>query len=158
MALIAAGTRFPETALPDLEGAARPLADAWAQGPALLILGHRDCKTTRDALPFVDRIHRRKDRAATALLILQDDAKTARELRAEMSLELPVRLETDPYPLFQRLGIETVPTLVLVGPDGRVQKVSEAFRREDLEAFAEALGVAVPLFTPADKAPALRPG
>ncbi len=158
MALIAAGARFPEMALPDLEGTARPLADAWAKGPALLILGHGDCKTTRDALPFVDRIHRRKDGAATALMILQDGAETARELRAELGLELPVRLETDPYPFFQRLGIETVPTLVLVGADGVVRRVSEAFRRDDLEAFAEALGVPAPLFTAVDRAPALRPG
>lgn len=158
MALIAAGTRFPETTLPDLEGTARPLAEAWANGPALFILGHRDCKTTRDALPFVDRMHRSKRAAATALAILQDDADTARELRAEMVLELPVRLDIDPYPLFHRLGIETVPTLVLVGADGVVRNVSEAFRRDDLEAFAEALGVPAPLFNSTDKAPALRPG
>jgi len=34
---------FPALALPDLEGNARSLAEAWAEGDALILIGHRDC-------------------------------------------------------------------------------------------------------------------
>ena len=58
------GTRakgpFPALALPDLEGTTRSLAEAWAEGDALILIGHRDCKTTRQTLPYLDRIHRRR--------------------------------------------------------------------------------------------------
>jgi hypothetical protein len=51
-----------------------------------------------------------------------------------------------------------VPTLLLVGPDGIVQRVSEAFNRADLESFAAGLGVEGPLFAADDPSPAYRPG
>jgi hypothetical protein len=152
------GGPVPEQTLTDLEGAARPLAEAWSSGPALFILGHRNCKTTRETLPWVDRIHRRRGAGTTVAAILQDDATTARELVASLRLELPVRIEADPYPLAAALDLAIVPTLFLVEAGGRIEKVSEALQRADLEAFAARLGVAGALFGPEDKVPALKPG
>jgi hypothetical protein len=86
---------FPEAALPDVEGRVAPLREAWAGGLALVILGHRNCKTTRQTLPYVDRMHRR---GARVLAVLQDDAGSARDLARELDLALPMRLEEDPYP------------------------------------------------------------
>ncbi len=149
---------FPRLALRDLEGRLRPLEETWSAGDALLLIGHGDCGTTLRALPFVDRIHGRRAPGRNVLLILQDDAETARGLVEELRLGTPVRLEEDPFPLARELGLETVPTLVLVGGDGLIAGVSEAFNRADIEALAEAMGVSLPLFTPEDQAPQFRPG
>ena len=149
---------FPALSLPDLDDAPQPLAAAWRAGDALLLIGHRNCKTTRETLPFVDRIHRRRASPHVVLAILQDDKETARELRGKLQLELPLRLEPDPYPLARELGLTTVPTLFLVDLSGAIRRVSEGFVRKDLEAFAERLGVTGPLFTAQDKAPAMKPG
>lgn len=146
---------FPESALPDLEGRVAPLREAWAGGLALVILGHRSCKTTRQTLPYVDRMHRRGGRV---LAVLQDDAGTARELARELDLALPLRLEGEPYPLAAALGIATVPTLMLVEPDGAIVGASEGFTRDDIETFALQLGLAPPLFVPEDQAPPHKPG
>jgi hypothetical protein len=146
---------FPEAALPDLEGRVAPLREAWAGGPALVILGHRGCRTTRQTLPYVDRMHRRGGRV---LAVLQDDAGTAGELARELDLVLPMRLEEDPYPLSAALGIATVPTLMLVEPTGAIVAASEGFARDDIEAFAGRLGLAPPVFVPEDGAPPHRPG
>ena len=158
MPRIAPGTRFPEAALPDVDGHTAPLAGAWAKGPALVVLGHGDCKTTRQTLPYVDRIHRRRGASATALAVLQDDPETARGLIAELGLALPVRLEPEPYPLTEALGLTAVPTLLLVDSSGNVGQVVEAFSRAGLESLAAALGVPGPLFDPGDSSPAMRPG
>ena len=149
---------FPDADLPGLDGRRRPISDAWARGRALVVVGHSECGTTRLSLPFVDRIHRRRERRAGVLAVLQDDARDARSLVEEMELELPIRLEEDPYPLASRLGLATVPTLFLVSPDGRIEAVSEGFRRADLEDFAARLAVPPPLFLAGDTAPPLRPG
>jgi hypothetical protein len=90
--------------------------------------------------------------------VLQDGTADAQALVEQLGLKLPVRLEADPYPLAARLGLTTVPTLFLVGPRGRIEGVSEGFRRADLESFAARLGVGAPLFRSEDAAPALRPG
>jgi hypothetical protein len=153
-----AGGSFPGLALPDLEGVERSLTEAWREGPALLLIGHRDCKTTRQTLPYVDRIHRRRPPGTMVLAVLQDDPETARGLVASLGLAFPVRLDPDPYRLAAALELQAVPTLFLVGSEGSIEAVSEGFVRADLEAFATRLGVDGPVFTPEDKAPALRPG
>lgn len=150
---------FPHLSLPDLEGAERPFVTAWATRPALFLFGHRDCITTRMTLPFVDRIHRRRPPDTSVIAILQDDAESARELRRDLELDLPVRLEADPYPFASEMGLRSVPTVMLVGTNGLIVRTSEGFRRDELEAMAREVGMAGPLFTEADAAlPARRPG
>jgi peroxiredoxin len=150
---------FPPVSLPDLEGTERPFVTAWAERPAIFLIGHRDCVTTRMTLPFVDRIHRRRPANASVIAILQDESGSARELRHDLELALPVLVEADPFPVAAELGLRSVPTVFLVGTDGKIVKTSEGFRRDDLEAMAEAVGMAGPLFTEADAGvPARRPG
>jgi hypothetical protein len=149
---------FPRIALPDLDGVLRPLDETWADGPALLLIGHCDCKTTRETIPFVDRIHRRRGAGHAAVVVLQDDAETAWTLAADQRLDVPIRLEADPYLLAAELGIVAVPTLFLIDQGGSILKTTEAFDRADLEEYAARLGNGAPLFTPEDQAPATKPG
>lgn len=150
---------FPRLSLPDLEGGERPFVTAWASRPALFVFGHRDCVTTRMTLPFVDRIHRRRPPDTSVIAILQDDAESARELRHDLELDLPMRLEADPYPVTAELGLRSAPTVMLVGKDGLIARTCEGFKRDELEAMARAMGMVGPLFTEADAGvPARRPG
>lgn len=149
---------FPERALPDLSGESRPLASLWSTGPALILIGHSGCDTTRFALPFVDRVHRRCSPGTSVAAVLQDDPGDARALAERLGLGLPVLLEPSPYTLSAAVGLTTVPTLFHVEAGGRIEGVLEAFRRDELAEIARGLGVAGPLFTPEDHAPALRPG
>jgi len=148
---------FPDASLPDLDGVVKPLRAAWSDGDALVLIGHGDCSTTRLALPFFERLHRRHTRGSL-LLVLQDGAAAARQLRAQLDLTLPIRLEPSPYALAAALCIEAVPTLLLVGRDGQIARVSEGFDREALESLAARMGSDGPLFTASDRAPSFRPG
>src|SRR4051794_19185882 len=112
--MLASGQAFPDAPLPGIDGgAAPPLSALWATEPVLVVIGHRTCSTTRLALPFLDRIHRRGPKGVVVAL-LQDTPENAEGLRAEQSLELPVRLDLSPYDFAARLGITTVPTLFLI--------------------------------------------
>ena len=148
---------FPDASLRDLDGAVQPLRAAWRDAEALVLIGHGDCSTTRLALPFFERLQRRRTRGSL-LLVLQDGAEAARQLQAELDLTLPIRLEPSPYALAAELGIQAVPTLLLVGRDGQIARVSEGFDREAFESLAAGLGVDGPLFAASDRAPAFRPG
>jgi hypothetical protein len=149
---------FPDWTLPDVEGVDAALSQAWAAGPALVLIGHRTCKTTRETLPWLDRLHRRRGDNATVVAVLQDDPATARELIAAQGLQVPVRLEADPYPFAAALALTTVPTLFAIDAGGATVGVSEGLRRADLEAFGRHLGVEGELFTAEDKVPAGKPG
>lgn len=158
MPLAAAGSAFPRIALDDPSGQRLELSGAWSQGEALIVLGHRNCKTTRQTLPYVERIHRRAQAQGRVLVVLQDDAEAALELARELDLTLPLLCEPEPYPLSQALGLEVVPSLLLVAPDGRVVQSCEAFRKPELDAFAARLGVQGSLFEADDPMPSLKPG
>jgi hypothetical protein len=148
---------FPRVSLPGIDAPARPIAEVWSSGPALLLIGHSDCSTTRETLPFLDRIHRRRTRG-TATAILQDEVEAARDLVRELQLELPIRLEPDPYTLAAAVDLVTVPTIFALNAEGEIATVSEGLSRTDLESFARHLGALGSLFGPEDSVPALRPG
>jgi hypothetical protein len=150
-------TTLPSLDLADPSGRVRPLGDTWASGPALVLVGHTGCDTTRFTLPFVDRIHRRRGVGGVAV-VLQDEPEAARELIGRLGLQAPVLLETAPYPLASALGLTVVPTLYLVAPGGAVEATVEAFQRDALERAAARLGVEGPLFSADDGAPSSRPG
>jgi hypothetical protein len=151
-----AGRPFPDIQLPGLDGILRPVAGA--AGPFVVGIGHSDCGTTRLALPYLKRLHARRGPGTAVVLVLQDDPDSARELVSGQGPDFPVLLEADPYPLSRELGLTTVPTLILVGPAGAVESLSEGFQRAAIEGLALRLGAPAPFFTPDDNAPALRPG
>jgi len=148
---------FPTLALAGIDDESLDLSVLFSEHDALVLFGHRDCKTTRQTIPVLDRIHRRRTRGAV-VLVLQDDAETARALAASLDLQVPIALEPSPYPLASALGLEVVPTLYLVERGGAIAATSVGFRRADLEAFAARLGVPAPLFAPEESVPAFRPG
>lgn len=154
---LARGAAFPTPALADVDGRAVALSAAWSDGEALIAVGHSGCRTTRLTLPYIDRVHRRRAPGSRVVAVLQDLPGDALALRDELQLELPLRLEPEPYPFTAELGLSVVPTLFVVGRDGRVVAVCEAFRRAELESFAARFG-AGPLFDASDGAPDLRPG
>lgn len=154
--MLATGAPFPDRSLRDPAGASHLLSEAWSGGPALLVVGHADCATTRLALPCLERLHAR--RGTGVAVILQDDPATARLLAAELRLSLPLRLDPDPYELSAELDLESVPAQHLVERGGRLIRASQGFSRDDLEAFARQLGVVGPLFAPDEAGPRYRPG
>jgi hypothetical protein len=149
---------FPKVSLPGLDGTSRPVVEAAPGARTLVAVGHSDCGTTRLVLPYLQRIHERRGPGSSVVLVLQDEPATARAFLSELDLDLPVRLEREPYPLSSGLGLATVPTLFLVSPAGLIERHSEGFQRAAIEDLAQRLGVQGPFFLPADAAPALRPG
>jgi len=122
--------------------------------PTVVLIGHRNCKTTRQTIPFIDRIHKDGGRAR---LLLQDTPEEATEALAKLNATIPFFSEPDPYAFSTAIGLFTVPTLLFVEADGTVSTTSEAFRRADIEAFAARLGAPRPVIEN-DTMPGFKPG
>jgi len=153
------GDSFPAHRLAALEGGERDLAAAWDHGPALIVVGHSTCDTTRYTLPHLARLQRERRSGTEVLAVLQDDADAARAVLKRVGAEdLIVALERPPWPLASALGLTAVPTLYLVAPGGRIEAMSEGFVRDDVERFARALDAPEPFFAPDVKVAARRPG
>jgi hypothetical protein len=154
MTLLATPFTLPNADLLTSGGKVVSSSAMYAGGPTLVLIGHKDCKTTRQTLPFIDRIHKDGGRAVA---MMQDSPAAAGAALAKLGLTLPFFSETDPYKLSIDLGIVTVPTLLLIEADGTVSLTSEAFRRPDIEAFALRLGAPKPVIAN-DTMPGFKPG
>ena len=154
MALKAAPFALPQAELLSSEGAEAPSSALHAGGPTVVIIGHLNCKTSKQTLPFMDRIHKDGGRA---MALMQDTPEEAKEAFARLGLTLPFLSEPNPYLLSTAIGIVTVPTLLFIEADGTVALTSEAFRRPDIEAFAERLGAPKPVIAN-DTMPGFKPG
>jgi hypothetical protein len=144
---------LPDIAIQDSTGAPTSTRSL-AQGPMLLIFGHTGCKTTRQTIPYVDRIHCSGGRARA---LLQDTTEDAREGLKKLGADLPFATEAAPFPFARAVGADVVPILFFVESDGTVSATSEAFRKSDLEAFAAKLGAPSPVL-PGDTMPGFKPG
>ena len=154
MALKATPFSLPATELQRTDGSAVAPSALHAGGPTLVVIGHMNCKTTRQTLPFIDRIHKDGGRAVA---MLQDSPEDAAAGLAKLGLTLPFLCERNPYALSAAIGLEVVPTLLFVESDGTVVLTSEAFRRPDIEAFADRLGAPKPGIAH-DTMPGFKPG
>ncbi len=154
MALKAAPFSLPPVELQKPDGSTVSPSALHAGGPTLVIVGHMNCKTTRQTLPFIDRIHKDGGRAVA---VLQDSPEDAAAGLAKLGLSLPFFCERNPYALATAIGLVTVPTLLFIEADGTVVLTSEAFRRPDIEAFAERLGAPKPVIAN-DTMPGFKPG
>ncbi len=154
MTLRATPFALPQTNLLTPDGSVTSSRALHAGGATLVMIGHKDCKTTRETLPFIDRIHKDGGRAVA---MMQDSPADAAAAFAKLGLTLPFFSEANPFPLSTAIGIATVPTLLFVEADGKVVLASEAFRRPDIEAFAERLGAKKPVIAN-DTMPGFKPG
>jgi hypothetical protein len=154
MALKAAPFALPQKELQKADGSTVSSSVLHEGGPTVVIVGHLNCKTTRQTLPFVDRIHKDGGRAVA---LLQDSPEDAAAGLAKLGLDLPYLCERNPYAFAAEIGLFTVPTLLFVEADGTVSTTSEAFRRPDIEAFARRLGAPKPVLVN-DTMPGFKPG
>ncbi len=154
MTLVAAPFVLPKSELQRPDGSGVSSNVLHEGGPTLVIIGHMNCKTSKQTLPFIDQIHKDGGRAVA---LLQDSPEDAAAGLAKLGLNLPYFCEPNPYALSTGIGIVTVPTLLFIEADGTVALTSEAFRRPDIEAFALRLGAPKPVIAN-DTMPGFKPG
>jgi Peroxiredoxin len=87
-------------------------------------------------LPFLDRIA--AGGGLPVIGISQDNAARTGEFRSAFGLSFPLLVETGErnYPVSNAYGISTVPSLFLIGKDGRIASAESGFSRRSLEDWA----------------------
>lgn len=163
---LAPGSTAPTFELPALGGDREhiALADLTAAGPALLAFFKNTCPVCRLSFPVWGELAHRYGEGMAMVAVAQDPLTKARLWLEEVGFQAPVVDDSDDFATSSAYGVDTVPTLVLVGADGQVLDVSEGWDRDranewDL-ALAELTGLpsAGPVSTPSDGLPAYRAG
>ena len=155
--MVSIGQTFPSFELSDLDSKSRDSQEWLGRGRVLVTVYKASCPVCQQTLPYLDRLA--AGGQLPVILISQDDLGTAVKFNHTFSIRsAPTLIESKGYPLSNKLGITTVPSLFLVDNAGKIVSSWTGFSKADMESLESYSGV--PVFTEAERssAPVFRPG
>jgi len=124
------GDLAPVATLPRLGGGELTLPGS--SPLTLLAFFKSTCPTCATALPLVRFLHERAPDGFRVVGVAQDEEPAAQALADVLGLAFPIALEGVPWEVSARYGLVTVPTLFLVGADGRILLTSPGLARDEI--------------------------
>ena len=162
--MLATGKTAPDFKLNGTDGKTHSLSEALKKGPVLLAFFKVSCPVCQFTLPFLERLYETYgDKKVTLWAISQDDAPDTRDFNREFEITFTGLIDDNGYRVSNRYGITNVPTLFLVGTDGKIRVSETGFSKKDLEQIAKEYAAAsgksaTALFKPSDIVPDYKPG
>ena len=155
MSQLAIGVEAPDFELNTVGGYQRRLSEALKRGPVVLVFYKASCSTCQFTFPFIQRIYSNVATTAPWLLwaISQDDIQETSAFMKEYGLTFEVLIDEHPYPVSAAYGLNNVPAIFVVQPDGTISLSEFGFTKHSLN---EPAGFS--FFTPDDGLPSSRPG
>ncbi|MGE5570015.1 MAG: peroxiredoxin family protein [Rhodospirillales bacterium] len=152
----AEGAQAPDFKLEDLNGQPQSLKEMLARGPVLLAFYKASCPVCQMTFPYLERLYQAGKTGLQFVAISQDNAATARRFNTEYGITFPTLIDDKAYTASNAYGLDTVPSLFLVEPDGTVSMSWTGFSKKDLEALGRRLSAAP--FREGERVPDYRPG
>ncbi len=162
--MLAAGKMAPDFTLEGVDGKSHSLAAALKNGPVLLAFFKISCPVCQFTFPYIERLFEKYGNSkVTVWGVSQDDAQDTLEFCKEFDVSFLQLIDANGYSVSNRYGITNVPSLFLIGTDGRICISETGFSKKDLEQiakeFASVNGVPLSaLFKPSDIVPDYKPG
>ena len=163
MTKVLEGNSAPTFTLPDTNGRRHSLTDALKRGPVLAAFFKVSCPVCHFTFPFLERLYETYGGKVTFWGISQNDEQDTKEFCKEFDVTFPMLLDEDGYPASNQYGLTNVPSIFLIGPDGKVIVSSVGFSKADLEKMAAEIARAAgkpsaPLFRTDEAVPDFKPG
>jgi thiol-disulfide isomerase/thioredoxin len=121
------------------------------------------CPTCELTWPYLERLRRLAEGSGLSFAaVSQDRPVLAADFQKRLGTHLPTFYDLEPWQASERAGLETVPTVFLLGEDGTIAQSLVGFQRAGLEGLAASAakrgGRPGPLFGPGDEVPEVKPG
>lgn len=166
MTTIAEGNAVPNFVLKSLDGKEFALDKLTERGPVVAAFFKISCPVCQFTFPFLERLYQRYGGDGVAFVgISQDDARDTRDFAKEFGVTFPMVLDekSKGYVASNAYGLTTVPTVFLIGTDGKAKTAFMGFDKNGLESIAASLAerkkaTAAALFRPDESVPAHKPG
>jgi len=164
MSVLRAGKSAPPFGLTAIDGKSYSLQEALKKGPVLAAFFKVTCPTCQYTFPFLERLHQQlRANGAQIWGVAQDGMKDSQRFARDYAVTFPILMDDKPYRVSRAYGLEYVPTLFLIAPDGSITIESEGFSKRDLlqiqKFLAQALAAPVgELYSPRESIPEYKPG
>jgi peroxiredoxin len=156
--MLDAGDQAPGFSLTRLDGTSARFESGTPSKPRLLVFFETDCPTCRLAIPYLNRLSRELGESSNILGISQDGEHPTRELIEQAPIEFPVALDSG-LSVSKLYDPVAVPTLFLIGSEGRITQTLTGFDKRALNEIATAMaGKPLIVAEPFDGAPETRFG
>lgn len=177
MAALPAGTKAPDFSLPAISSAENDGKDgangggkfslpaALRKGPVLVAFFKVGCPTCQYTFPYLERIHKSYgDKKITIVGISQNDEQKTTAFLKEHGVTFRTLLD-DPagYVVSNAYGLTNVPSLFLIGQDGKIEISSVGWLKPEIEVINLKLATAqqtlpAPIFQPGEEIREFRAG
>ena len=144
MAALPAGEEAPEISLPALDGSRFSLHDALKRGPVLVAFFKVSCPVCQYTFPFLERLHQNYGgQKITIVGISQNGQRDTAAFLKEYGITFRTLLD-DPegYAVSNAYGLTNVPTLFLIGQEGRIEITSVGWVKQEVEDINRSLASA----------------
>ena len=155
MSQLSIGVQAPDFELPDTNGRPHRLAERLTHGPVALVFYKSACPTCQFTFPYLQKIfsERGKSPGWTLWAVSEDDPEQTRQFMQDHGITFDLLLDEYPYAVSAAYGLEFVPALFVIQPDGKISTSEYGFTKAGLNQIA-----GFEFFTPGDGLPATRPG
>jgi peroxiredoxin len=161
MAALPAGSKAPEFSLPAVgggkdDGGNFSLQAALQRGPVLAAFFKVSCPTCQYTFPYLERLHQAYgDKKITIVGISQNDGSDTAAFVREYGITFRTLLD-DPngYAVSNAYGLTNVPSLFLIGRDGKIEISSVGWVKQEVEDINRKLAAAQQITLP----PIFKPG
>ena len=158
MSQLSVGIKAPDFELYGVDGQSYRLAHALEKSPVVLAFYKSSCPTSQFTLPYLQKIYAH----AAGLKIWgvsQDDESETRAFGARHGIGFKLVIDEYPYSVSTAYGLEFVPGIFIVQPDGLITMSHSGFHKSALEEIATLAGpLPLQLFERGDGIPDIRPG
>ncbi len=141
MAALTAGTPAPDFTLQTTDGKSFSLKEARKRGPVVLAIFKVSCPVCQFAFPYLQRLHEALpgDRL-TIVGVSQNSRRETISFMRDYGVKFPVVLD-DPgeYRVSNAYGLTNVPTIFVIGSDGKIQLSSVGWVRQEIEQIGAGL-------------------
>lgn len=153
------GQKAPAFTLQGIDGVERSLPEALSKGAAVVAFFKISCPICQYTFPFLERLHKGAANSSLQFLGISQDGEPATEFfLKDCGVTFPTLLDSysGGYAVSNAFGIRTVPSVVVIEPDGRISSATEGFVKSDLEELGRRAGVSP--FRDGENVPPYRPG
>jgi len=165
MAALTAGSQAPEISLPSLDGSKFSLRDALKRGPVLAAFFKISCPTCQYTFPFLERLHKNYGGQKISIVgVSQNNERDTKPFLKEFGVTFSTLLD-DPngYAVSNAYGLTNVPTLFLIGQNGKIEVTSVGWVKQEIEDINRKLAggqeaPALPVFTRGEEVADFRAG
>jgi peroxiredoxin len=155
MSQLPIGASAPDFQLNDLKGQTHRLSEALTRGPVALFFYKSACPTCQFTFPYVQKIFSEAGKGAglTFWGVSEDDVQETEGFAKQHGISFDMLIDEHPYDVSAAYGLEFVPAIFLIRPDGKIVLSEFGFTKAGLNRIA-----GYEFFTPGDRQPATRPG